>query len=199
MFSTYGIVKVGTTFQVSGTTANSFTRPVVYTVVMADGTTAAYTVAVKIAREIYVANNSNDTVSVYDSSFSGNMNALRQFGSLTSLSYPKGIAVDTVNNQIFVTNDGNNSITVYGWIDSGNIAPVRTISGASTGLSSPQAIAVDTVNNQIFVVNYGNNSITVYGRTDTGNVVPVSTISGLRTGLSRPSGIAVDTAITRSL
>lgn len=55
-FTTYGIVKVGSTFQVSGTTANNFTSPVVYSVVMADGTTAEYTVTVKTAREIYAAN-----------------------------------------------------------------------------------------------------------------------------------------------
>ena len=51
-FTTTGAsVKVGTAAlpQTSGTTANDFTGPVVYTVTAADGTTAAYTVTVTVA------------------------------------------------------------------------------------------------------------------------------------------------------
>ncbi len=107
------------------------------------------------AREVFVINSGNDTVSVFDTSLSGNVNALRQFGIITGLSAPLGIAVDTVNNEIFVVNKGNSSITVYGRTASGNIMPVRTISGASTGLSAPLGIAVDMVNNEIFVANTG--------------------------------------------
>ncbi|TXK84853.1 S-layer homology domain-containing protein, partial [Paenibacillus sp. N3.4] len=42
-------VKVGTTTQVSGTTANDFTSPVTYTVTAQDGTTKSYTVTVTVA------------------------------------------------------------------------------------------------------------------------------------------------------
>ncbi len=49
-FSTSGTsVKVGSTVQVSGTTANDFTSPVVYTVTAADNTTKNYTVTVTVA------------------------------------------------------------------------------------------------------------------------------------------------------
>ena len=92
--------------------------------------------------ELYVVNSANNSVSVFDPSADGNVSALRQFGNLTGLKSPVGIAVDTVNNQIFVANNGNNSITVYGRTDTGNIAPVRTISGANTGLHGPVGIAV---------------------------------------------------------
>ena len=48
-FTTTGAsVKVGSTIQVSGTTANNFTSPVAYTVTAADGTTATYTVTVTV-------------------------------------------------------------------------------------------------------------------------------------------------------
>ena len=48
-FATNGSsVKVGTTLQSSGTTANDFTNPVAYTVTAADGTTAVYTVTVTV-------------------------------------------------------------------------------------------------------------------------------------------------------
>ena len=49
-FTTTGAaVKVGTTAQTSGTTANNFTSPVPYIVAAADGTTATYTVTVTVA------------------------------------------------------------------------------------------------------------------------------------------------------
>jgi len=49
-FTTSGSgVKVGTVVQSSGTTANNFTGPVIYTVTAADGTTATYTVTVTVA------------------------------------------------------------------------------------------------------------------------------------------------------
>ena len=49
-FTTTGAsVKVGSTVQVSGTTANDFTSPVAYTVTAADSTTAIYTVTVTVS------------------------------------------------------------------------------------------------------------------------------------------------------
>jgi hypothetical protein len=49
-FSTTGTgVTIGTAVQTSGTTLNSFTNPVVYTVTAADGSTANYTVTVTVA------------------------------------------------------------------------------------------------------------------------------------------------------
>lgn len=45
-------VKVGTTTQVSGVTANNFTNPVTYTVTAQDGTTASYTVTVTVSNNI---------------------------------------------------------------------------------------------------------------------------------------------------
>jgi hypothetical protein len=49
-FTTTGAsVKVGSTVQTSGTTANDFTNPVTYTVTAADNTTKSYTVTVSVA------------------------------------------------------------------------------------------------------------------------------------------------------
>lgn len=47
--STGATVKVGATPQVSGTTANNFTSPVVYTVTAQDGSTQTYTVTVTVS------------------------------------------------------------------------------------------------------------------------------------------------------
>lgn len=153
--------------------------------------------------EIFVANVSNFSITVYGRTGTGNVPPIRKIsGPNTGLSYPMGCAVDTVNNQIFVANYGNNSITVYGRTDTGNIAPVRVISGASTGLSYPISIALDTANNEIFLVNQMNitaggtqtsGSITVYRTTDSGNVSPLRTISMASTSLNYLGGIALDT------
>jgi len=52
-FSTTGTgVKVGTTVQTSGTTANNFISPVAYKIIAADSTTAIYTVTVTVASDI---------------------------------------------------------------------------------------------------------------------------------------------------
>jgi hypothetical protein len=52
-FTTTGTsVKVGSTIQVSGTTANDFTSPVVYTVTAADATTQNYTVTVTVSSHL---------------------------------------------------------------------------------------------------------------------------------------------------
>ena len=185
-------VMVGGVVQTSGVTVNDFSSPLVYTVTAADGSSTQYTVTVKVlvARELFVANNGSDTVSVFKSSSNGNVNALRQISSNTGLSSPWGIAVDVLNNEIFVPNANNSSITVYGRTDNGNIAPIRIIAGTNTLLGSPQGIAVDTVNNEIFVVNL--NMIMVYGRSDSGNVAPKRAISGINTGLGYQQAIAVD-------
>ena len=53
--STGASVTVGSTIQVSGTTANDFTSPVVYTVTAADAKTQAYTVTVTVAEKSITA------------------------------------------------------------------------------------------------------------------------------------------------
>ena len=156
-----------------------------------------------VNNEIYVANNSNFSVTVYGRTDTGNVPPIRTIsGASTGLYFPGGLAVDTINNEVFVANYYNKSVTVYGRTDTGNVAPIRTISGASTGLSYPANIALDVVNNQIFVANYMNisadghqtsGSITVYGRTDSGNVAPIRTISLANTSFNYVKGIALDT------
>lgn len=145
-----------------------------------------------ISRKLFVANVTGDRISIFDANASGNAAPTRSIGSNTRLIGPRGISVDTENNEIFVTNE-NNTITVYRTTDKGDAAPLRTISGLNTRLSGPQGIFVDTKNNEIFVANNSSNEITVYGRTDEGNVTPSRTIGGSNTGLVSPVGIFVDT------
>ena len=149
--------------------------------------------------ELFVTNGGGDTVTVYARTANGNMAPLRTIsGGATGLSTPRGLAVDTVNNELAVANGGTGgspSITVYALTANGNVAPLRTISGAATGLTvNTVGLAVDTVNNEFFVAIGAvlSPSVLVFARTANGNVAPLRTISGAATGLNSPYGVAVD-------
>ena len=137
--------------------------------------------------EVFVTNYLGDSVTTYSRTVRGFRAPLR---SITGLSAPAGVAVDTVNNEILVANIS--SIAAYSLAASGNDAPLRDpITGADTELAQPIGLAVDTVNKEIVVAN--SDSITVYSRTATGNVIPLRIIQGPATGLLNPAGLAVDT------
>jgi hypothetical protein len=143
--------------------------------------------------ELFVANFSDNSVTVYDPSANGNTPPLRTLsGAATGLHGPAGVAVDLTNNELFVVNRVTPfSVTVYSRTASGDTAPLRTLSGPATGLASPLKLALDLTNNELFVVNVGG-SVTVYSRTASGNTAPLRTISGADTGLCNPEGVALD-------
>lgn len=139
--------------------------------------------------ELFVTNDGGNSVTVFPRTATGDPPSRIIAGALTGLNRPKGIAVDTVNNEIYVGNLQGNSVTVYGIAANGNVAPVRTISGASTNLDFPYGIAVDSVNDEVYVVNAPvSGSVTVYPRTANGNVAPSRTFSGL----NAPTDISLD-------
>jgi DNA-binding beta-propeller fold protein YncE len=139
--------------------------------------------------ELFITNDGGNSVTVFPRAATGDPASRIISGALTGLNRPKGIAVDTVNNEIYVGNLQANSVTVYGLAANGNVAPVRTISGASTNLSFPYGIAVDAVNNEVYVVNAPvSGTVTVYPRLTNGNVAPSRTFSGL----NAPTDISLD-------
>jgi len=77
-------VKVGSTVQTTGTTANDFTSPLIYTVTAMDSTTSNYTVTVMVSFSI-----ASTYTAIYDS-WNG---------------YPESLAVDTIGN-IYVAQYG---------------------------------------------------------------------------------------------
>ena len=148
-----------------------------------------------VNNEIFVANDfpANGTVNVYGLTAVGNVAPLRTIsGATTAMDTPRGIVVDTVNNELIVVQVSTPAITVYARTANGNVAPLRTISGAATGLVGPIGVSVDTANNEIAVANISGNSITVYSRTANGNVAPLRTISGAATSISTPESVVID-------
>lgn len=114
--------------QVSGTTPNNFTNPVIYTVIAVD----------TVHNEIFVASLTGQ-IGVFGRTDNG---TVAPSGTITSVLQFMGIAVDSEHDEIFVVNYSPASITVYGRTDTGDQAPARTISGPSTDISNPYGIAL---------------------------------------------------------
>ena len=95
-FKTSGkAVRVGSKVQVSGKTANDFTKPVMYTVVAADGSKADYTVRVLVSKIVSISGYSGTMVVGSDGSLWGTgRNSDGQLGhrhTPTSVSVPKQV------------------------------------------------------------------------------------------------------------
>jgi hypothetical protein len=141
--------------------------------------------------ELFVANRTSNSVTVYSRTATGSASPLRTLeGAATGLSSPQAVALDTAANELYVVNSLPASITVYPRTASGDVAPLRIIAGPATGLQSPEAITVDLVHNELVVANF--DSITVYSRTASGNAAPLRTLQGVTTGLNDPESVIVD-------
>jgi uncharacterized protein (TIGR02145 family)/uncharacterized repeat protein (TIGR02543 family) len=102
-FTTTGSsVRVGTAVQVSGTTPNNFSSPVIYTVTAADGSTQNYTVTVSVTAPTYTV--------TYDAN-GGGAESGHGTGTVPSdqAKYPEGATVTVLKNP------GNLSRVGYSW------------------------------------------------------------------------------------
>ena len=157
-------------------------------------------IALDSSNDIYVADNSANSVFLYQAGSHGNVAPLPTIGATvtTGLSCPQGIALDS-SGKIYVVDDGPGgpggdgpgSVFVYAALSNANAAPTATISGTNTGLTYPQGIAVDS-SGKIYVADEGATSVFVYPAGSNGNVAPTATITGGETGLDTPEGIALD-------
>lgn len=111
--------------------------------------------------EIIVANNGNDSITIFGTGATGNQAPARTIAGEhhTNLDAPSAVAVwvdpggTATNDELWVTNrgdtstTGDDSITVYPRVDDKDATPLFTVTGADTGLSNPCGIAVATVQN----------------------------------------------------
>jgi len=127
-------------------------------------------------QEIGVANNGNNSITIYDLTMSvdGNVSPIRTIqGPDAGLSVPCGLYVDVdpLHDEIGVANFGNDTITFYPRTYQGDVAPTRTLRGNATGLDGPVGVYLDT--DQIVVANKAKSilnpdSITTYNRVESG-------------------------------
>src|ERR1039458_10111713 len=99
-----------------------------------------------VTNQIYVANNSGNTVTVIDG-VTNNTNTVN-----VDLN-PAWLAVNQVTNQIYVANSGSNTVTV---IDGATMNPTSVTVG-----NAPYELAVDPVTNKIYVANYADGTMTM--------------------------------------
>jgi DNA-binding beta-propeller fold protein YncE len=109
--------------------------------------------------EIFVANDTADSVLVFRADASGDAAPIRVIkGPRTMVKNPTGIAVDLKNNELWVANFGSHSATVFDIDAQGNVPPKRVIRSGPLGapspnLSNPHTVAFDTKRDEILVAN----------------------------------------------
>jgi hypothetical protein len=170
-FTTTGSsVKVGTTLQMTGTTANNFTSPVTYLVTAADTTTQSYTVTVTVA-----ANPAKDITAF-------------SFTSAKNSGLPSNVTGSIVGNAI--------SATVPFGTDVTGLIATFTTTGASVAVGATPQVSGTTANDftspVMYVVTAADTSTKTYTVTVTIAPGHTVTVSGSGTGsvTSTPAGIA---------
>jgi 6-phosphogluconolactonase (cycloisomerase 2 family) len=111
--------------------------------------------------DLYVANDIGQSILVFSGAATaqGNVAPARVIkGPKTRLSYPTGVALDTVHQEVWVSNLGNSSATVYPLTANGDVAPLRIVRSAPEGKKSlvfgrTTAVAYDSNREQILVPN----------------------------------------------
>jgi len=110
-------------------------------------------------KEIYLANDADNSVLVFGAEDSGNVAPRRVIkGSRTGIKNPTGIYLDPKNQELWVASMGNHSATVYRMDASGNTPPVRTIRSApadkqALAIGNPGGVAYDSKRQEILVPN----------------------------------------------
>jgi DNA-binding beta-propeller fold protein YncE len=109
--------------------------------------------------EIYVANDTADSVIVFKADAQGDVAPIRVLkGARTMIKNPTGVALDLKNNELWVANFGSHAATVFPVDAGGNVAPTRVIRSGPIGSPSPKlsnahTVAYDTKRQEILVAN----------------------------------------------
>lgn len=109
--------------------------------------------------EIYVANDTADSVIVFKADAQGDVAPIRVIkGPKTMIKSPTGVALDLKNNELWVANFGSHAATVFPVDANGDVVPKRVIRSAPVGTPSPMlsnahTVAYDTKRQEILVAN----------------------------------------------
>ncbi len=109
--------------------------------------------------EVYVANDSGDSVLVFKVTDNGNVAPSRVIkGPRSTLKNPTGVSLDLENNELWVANFGTHAATVFALDADGDARPLRTIRSAprgkeALGIGNPGAVAYDPKREELLVPN----------------------------------------------
>jgi DNA-binding beta-propeller fold protein YncE len=112
-----------------------------------------------VHHELYVANDTADSVTVYSEDAKGDVAPIRVLkGPKSLIKNPTGLAYDEKNEELWVANFGDHAATVFKRTASGDTAPIRVIRSApidtpSPMMSNPHTVAYDSKRDQILVSN----------------------------------------------
>ena len=137
--------------------------------------------------ELYMADDSTDTISVFDSSANGDVAPKRSFTE--AFGTLRGIFI--TDNEIYVTDQTDGSVKVFDITASGVATAKRTIKGANTALSNTQMCVV--YGGELYVLEFGSPSIVVFDAKADGDVAPKRRITSASMGASR--GLWVDNGV----
>lgn len=133
------------------------------------------TISIPLGPNLFVANQGNNTVTVYPTNNLGTANPIV---ISNGVNFPSSLAVDASGN-LFVANLGNNTVTEY---LAGNYSGAPTV--ISNGVNGPQRLALDAAGN-LFVAIAG-----VIAEYAAGNYTGAPTV--ISNGLSGPLSLGVD-------
>ncbi len=109
--------------------------------------------------ELFVANDSGDSILVFHVTDNGNVAPVRMLkGADTQLKNPTGIFVDAAHDELVVSNMGNHRATIYPRTAQGNTPPIRVIRSGPEGkkalmIGNPGSVAYDSKREEILVPN----------------------------------------------
>jgi hypothetical protein len=158
------------------------------------GLTQVGGIAVGPNGDVYVIEQSTDSILVFDSQAGGNAEPKRVIGGFnTSLSSPSDLEVDSAGT-LYVAEQAAEMVLAFAPGANGNVNPARLISGPATTLTGPGSLAVDSGRN-LYVGDSGETAVAVFKSTANGNTAPITRLVGLTTQLGSVG--AVDVGIDR--
>jgi DNA-binding beta-propeller fold protein YncE len=109
--------------------------------------------------ELYVANDSDDSIIVFKTSDTGNVAPSRVIrGPKTHILNPTDVYLDLKHNEVWAANMGNHSAVVFPRTANGDLAPLRVIRSApmekkALAIGNPGAVAYDANRDEILAPN----------------------------------------------
>lgn len=140
--------------------------------------------------DVYVLDQTTDSVLVFDSQSGGNVEPKRVIsGVSTQITDATDIEVDSAGT-LYVAEPTFEMVLAFAAGANGNVSPTRIISGPATTLTGPISLAVDSGRN-LYVGDSGETAVAVFTPSANGNVAPLTRLVGASTQLGTVGGIDV--------
>jgi hypothetical protein len=144
-----------------------------------------------VADRLYVANNSDSSVLVFDNISTKNGNVAPDRTISGPLVTPTDVSIDTTKDLLYVADDTDILVFASASTATGNATPVQDLTVSFT----IAAIFIDAAHDRLYVADAADNAIDVFDNASTlptGNITASRTIQGAATHLATPGGVQLD-------